>query len=135
MPLIYKEESFKIVGACFEVYNLQGHGFLEAVYQECLEIEFRKRGIPFESQISLRLQYKDCHLRHRYIADFLCFESVIVEIKAHKELAKEHRAQTINYLKSTGFQLGILINFGNPRKLEYERFLNLKNDKKNSCNS
>lgn len=135
MNLICKDESFRIIGASFEVYNFLGHGFLESVYQECLSIEFTKRCIPFESEVRLRMSYKDCELHQKYIADYVCFKGIILELKAHKELAREHQAQTINYLKATGFALGILINFGNPNKLEYQRFLNPDMDSQNSGDS
>src|SRR3972149_2841363 len=99
--LIYKEEAFKIVGACFEVYNEKGCGFLEPVYQECLEIEMRLRGIPFVAQAALALNYKGHRLQHTYQPDFQCFRKIVMEIKAVSKLADEHRAQTINYLHAT----------------------------------
>ena len=122
--IIYKEESYKIIGACFEVYREKGNGFLEAVYQECLAIEFSDQGIPFVEKPKLALSYKAKALKQYYEPDFVCYDSIIVEIKAVKILADEHRAQTINYLKSTGFELGLLLNFGHYPKLEQERFPN-----------
>jgi GxxExxY protein len=123
MELIYKEESFAVMGACFEVYNEKGCGFLEAVYQECLEPEFELRGIPFQPQAQLALVYKGRTLRQTYQPDFLCFGKIILEIKAATSLAAEHRAQVHNYLKATGHRLGLLANFGSHPKLEYERIV------------
>jgi len=122
--IVFKEESYKIIGACFEVYKDKGNGFLEAVYQECLSIEFAEQGISFVEKPRLRLDYKGRELRQTYEPDFLCFEKIILEIKAVKLLADEHRAQVINYLKATDMQLGLLVNFGHYPKIEYERFVN-----------
>jgi GxxExxY protein len=122
--VIFKNESFCIIGACFDVYNEKGNGFLEAVYQECLTIELREQGIPFAEKPLLTLKYKEHELKQRYEPDYLCYGEIIVEIKAVKQLADEHRAQIINYLKATGKRLGLLINFGHYPKLEYERFVN-----------
>ena len=124
VEIILKEESYKIVGACFEVYNAMGCGFLEAVYQECLGIEFSKQTIPFKAQSPLELSYKGQVLEKKYIPDFTCFEKVIIEIKALKELSDDHRAQVHNYLKATGYRLGMLVNFGQHSKLQYERIVN-----------
>lgn len=121
--LVFKDESYKIIGACFEVYKEKGSGFLEAVYQECLCIEFAEQGLPFVEKPRLLLEYKGRELKQEYEPDFLCFE-IIVEIKAVKQLTDVHRAQAINYLKSTGKQLGMLINFGHYPKMEHERFVN-----------
>ena len=121
--IVYKDESYAIVGACFEVYNEQGCGFLEAVYQESLKIEFQLRKIPFVSQPKLNLSYKNNRLKQVYQPDFLCFEKIILEIKAVSKLINEHRAQVHNYLKSTGLKLGLLVNFGHYPKLEYERIV------------
>ncbi len=121
--LIYKEESYEILGACFEVYKERGCGLLEAVYQECLEIEFGLCKIPFSSQAALTLYYKGQQLKQKYVPDFECFNKIIVELKAVKELCDEHRAQVFNYLRATGFQLGLLVNFGHYPKLEYERIV------------
>jgi len=119
--VIYKDESYLIIGACFEVYKAKGCGFVEAVYQECLEIELEYKKIPFNAQKQLDLFYRGLKLKQIYKPDFVCFGKIIVEIKAVENLAKEHRAQTMNYLKATGFSLGLLINFGHYPKLEYER--------------
>jgi GxxExxY protein len=123
MEIIHKDEAYGILGACFEVYNDKGCGFLEAVYQECLEIELGLRGIPFQPQAELRLSYKGRTLKQRYYPDFLCFGKILVEIKAVSELADEHRAQVHNYLKATGLRLGLLVNFGFKGKLQYERIV------------
>jgi GxxExxY protein len=123
MEIILKQESYAIIGACFEVYNEKGPGFLEPVYQECLEIELELRGIPFLSKPQLRLTYKDRILQKTYQPDVTCFDSVIVEIKAVSELIDEHRAKVHNYLKATGYRLGLLVNFGAHRQLEYERIV------------
>src|SRR5262249_55409453 len=121
--LILKDEAYAIIGACFEVYNDKGCGFLEAVYQECLEIELGLRGIPFQPQAELQLSYKGRTLKQHYYPDFLCFGKIIVGIKAASELADEHRAQVHNYLKGTGLRLGMLVSFGHKGKLEYERIV------------
>ncbi|MCY2974468.1 MAG: GxxExxY protein [Planctomycetota bacterium] len=121
--LIYRDESFKIIGACFEVYNDMGCGFLEPVYQECLEIEHRYQSIPFVPHQQLQLFYRDEELKQKYIPDFICYDKIIVEIKSVSKLTDEHRAQVINYLNATGYQLGLLINFGGHPKLEWERLV------------
>jgi len=122
-PLLYAEEVFAIQGAIFEVNRHMGAGFLEAVYQECLAIEFQARGVPFVACRSLKLAYKGQPLRQFYQADFVCFEKIIVELKAVRELASEHRAQVLNYLRSTGLKLGLLVNFGSAPKAQIERLV------------
>jgi GxxExxY protein len=124
--IIFKEESYRITGACFEVYLEKGCGFLEAVYQECVEIELRLQEIPFVPQKPLALEYKGTPLCSRYEPDFICYDKIILELKAVKDLADEHRAQVHNYLKATGFQLGILANFGYFPKLQVERIVNTR---------
>jgi len=124
--LIYKDETFKIVGACFEVYNDKGCGFLEPVYQECLEIELGLQGVPFIPQKSLTLEYKGRRLKQTYEPDFICYDKIILEIKAVSQLADEHRAQVLNYLNATGYKLGLLVNFGHYPKLEWERIVNTR---------
>ena len=121
--LVYKEESYKILGACFEVYQALGRGFLEAVYQECLQIEFSECGIPFAPQRLIPITYKGRTLDQFYKADFICYDSIIVELKAISQLTDEHRAQVFNYLRATRMKLGILINFGSYPKLEYQRIV------------
>jgi GxxExxY protein len=119
--IIYKNESYAIVGACFEVYNEKGRGFLEPVYHECLTIEFEYQRIPTISKPALTLRYRGRTLLQTYHFDFVCFEKIIVELKALPHLLDEHRAQLLNYLHAAGFELGLLVNFGHYPKLEYER--------------
>jgi GxxExxY protein len=127
MPdLVYKEESYKIIGACFEVYKQKGCGFLEPVYQECLSIEFTLQGIPFVRHPQIQIDYKGTLLQQYFELDFLCFDKIIVELKAVKDLIDEHRGQALNYLNATRFDLALLVNFGHYPKLEYERFANTK---------
>jgi GxxExxY protein len=121
--IIYKEESYKIVGAAFNVYNKLGHGFLEAVYQEALELEFQKQGIPYEREKELEIFYDGVKLKQTYKADFVCFGKIIVELKAVSCLDDSHRAQVYNYLHATGFKLGQLLNFGSSDELEKERIV------------
>ena len=121
--LIYKDESYRIIGACFEVYKEKGCGFLEAVYQECLEMELGFQSIPFRAQMPIALAYKGQPLKQRYVADAICFDKILVELKAVSALADEHRAQVINYLHATGHRLGLLVNFGHHPKLEWERIV------------
>ncbi|WP_462325466.1 GxxExxY protein [Desulfoplanes sp.] len=121
--LLYADESYGIVGACFDVYTDMGAGFLESVYQECLALEFSRRGIPFDQQKRLELSYRGTQLKQEYVADFVCYEKIIVEIKAVKDLASEHRAQVLNYLHATGYKLGLLVNFGHYPKAEVERIV------------
>lgn len=120
--MLYKsEDTYAIIGAAMHVYNVLGSGFLEAVYQEALEIEFQKRGIPFEREKELTIKYEGQELKQKYKADFVCYDDIIVELKSVSEIDDVHRAQIFNYLKATGYKLGLLINFGNAGGLEYER--------------
>jgi GxxExxY protein len=121
--LINRDETYRILGACFEVYRDKGCGFLEGVFQECLDIEFQLQEIPARAQVSMPLEYKGRPLRQTYIADFICYEKVIVEIKAVSKLTDEHRAQIQNYLHATKLRVGLLVNFGHFPKVEYERFV------------
>src|SRR5687768_15145182 len=100
--MIYKEEAYRIVGACFQVYNEMGPGFVEPVYQECLEIELGMQGIPFVRKPELHLTYKGQPLTCKYIQDIVCFGAIIIELKAVLSILDEHRAQLHNYLKATG---------------------------------
>ena len=118
--LIYKDESYKIIGACMEVHTTLGCGFLEPVYQEALEIELGKRKIPFVREEILNIFYKDILLKKEYVADFICYDKIIVEAKAINQLQSEHIAQILNYLKITEFKLGLLVNFGTT-SLQYKR--------------
>ena len=114
-------ETYAIIGAAMEVHGQLGCGFLEPVYQECLAIEFEYQGIPAIPKPSLTLSYRERILTQVYQPDFVCFQKIIVELKAASELVDEHRAQLLNYLHATGFELGLLVNFGHYPKLEYER--------------
>ena len=122
MSLILEKETYAIRGAVFEVYKEMGCGFLEAVYQECLEKELSNQDIPFVAQQELHLIYKGEPLNQTYKPDLICYEQIIVELKAAKEVSPEHKAQIINYLKATSLKLGLLINFGSHPKVEIERF-------------
>ncbi len=110
--LLHKDEAYEIFGAAIEVHKELGAGFLEAVYQEALAIEFQKQGIPFEREKQLNIFYKGIELKKSYIADFVCYGNIIVETKAIKEISNSDQAQALNYLKATGFELALLINFG-----------------------
>lgn len=124
MPtLLFANEVYRIQGAIFDVHREMGGGFLESVYQECLASEFRRREVPFDAQCSLRLSYKGDPLRQSFVADFVCFGQVLIELKAVRILAPEHRAQVINYLRATGLKLGLLVNFGPNPKVEIERLV------------
>jgi GxxExxY protein len=123
MEIIYKEESYAIMGACFEVYKEEGCGFLEAVYQECLEIEFTLQNIPAVPQPRLELSYKGHPLRQKYVPDFICHGKIVLELKAVSALNDEHRAQVQNQLRATGHKLGLLVNFSHYPQLEYERIV------------
>ncbi|MGA2866957.1 MAG: GxxExxY protein [Verrucomicrobiota bacterium] len=129
---LHKKETYKIIGACFEVYKEKGCGFLEPVYQECMEIELGLQAIGFVAKQSLRLQYKGQPLKHTYEPDLVCFGKVVVELKAVSALADEHRAQLLNYLNATGLEVGLLVNFGHFPGLEYERIVNTKKRPQNT---
>lgn len=121
--LIFEEETYSIVGAAMEVYYKLGSGFLEPVYQEALSIEFSLRGIPFEAQKVLRIDYKGHRLRQTYYVDFLCFDQIIVEIKSLDHLSPHDWSQVINYLKVSNLRLGLLFNFGSVGRLEQKRLI------------
>ena len=125
--ILYKDESYKIIGACFEVYNQKGYGFTEPVYQECLQCEFSIQEIPFVAQPELLLEYKGNHLTQFFRPDFICYGKIIVELKTVEVLIDAHRAQLLNYLNATKFELGLLVNFGQFPKLAYERLANNHN--------
>jgi GxxExxY protein len=126
--LIYKEESYRLMGACFEVYKDKGCGFVEPVYQECMEIELALQRLPFIPKRSLALSYKGRPLRSTYEPDFICFDKIILELKAAVALTDDHRAQVLNYLKATGYKLGLLVNFGHHPMLEWERIANTRDN-------
>ena len=131
--IIYPDESYALMGACFHVYKAMGCGFLENVYHECLEIEFEEQGIPFESYKELKLCYRNKQLNQTYRPDFVCYDKIIIEIKAVSNLVDEHEAQIINYLNATGFKLGILVNFGHYPKLEHKRFVLTEKDQQGNA--
>ena len=122
--MIFPHEAYEIIGAAMEVHNTLGQGFLESVYQEALEIEMRKRNIPFTSQSKIQILYKDVPMEHYFVADFVCYDKIIVELKSVSAILPEHEAQIINYLRATGFKLGILLNF-NEESLFFKRYPNI----------
>ncbi len=119
----FAEEGYALMGAAFEVHNVQGGGLLEEIYQECLEIELEMRGVPFRRKQELTVFYKDRALAKKYIPDLFAFERIVVELKAVSALVAEHEAQLINYMRITRSPIGYLINFGPIGKLEYKRFI------------
>ncbi len=121
--LLLGKEVYAIVGAAMEVHNELGSGFAEAVYQEAMELEFGWRVIPFEPQKELCIYYKQRCLEKRYFADFVCFGSVLVELKAIKEIGRNEDTQLLNYLKATGLRVGLIVNFGDPGRLDWKRFV------------
>ena len=121
--LILEQETHRILGACFEVYKEKGCGFVEPVYQECLELELASQGIEFLAQKEIGLSYKGRALKQTYRADFVCLGKVIVEIKAVSALTDEHRAQLMNYLRASGIRVGLLINFSHYPGVEHERIV------------
>jgi len=120
--LVYKEESYQIIGICMDVHNTLGRGFLEIVYKDALEYEFKKRAIPFEREKQYDVKYKEIILPHKYFADFVIFDKIILEIKAVEGIVDEFVKQTINYLAVSGCKLGLIINFG-KEKLVYKRIV------------
>ncbi len=121
--ILLKDEVFAIYGAAIEVHRALGPGFFEAVYQEALEIELRDRGIPFEAQKPLVIHYKGRKLKKEYIADVVCNEQIIVELKALDQLSKKEESQILNYQKATGLRVGLLLNFGSEGRLERKRLV------------
>jgi GxxExxY protein len=121
--LLLKEEVYAIVGAAIEVYNDLGSGFLEAVYQEAMGMELTSKCVPFEPQKELCIYYKGRCLQKKYFADFVCFGSVLVEIKVMRQIGSGEEAQLLNYLNATGLRVGLLINFGDPGRLDWKRMV------------
>jgi GxxExxY protein len=121
--LIFEDETYAIRGAAIEVHRHLGYGFLEAVYQEALEIELQQRGIPFASHKPLTVTYKGIELKKRYAPDIICYGKVIVEIKCISNIGSSDRAQLLNYLKATGIRVGLVVNFGSKTKLQVERMV------------
>lgn len=120
--VLYKDESYKIVGACMEVHKVLGCGFLEPVYQEALALEFQQQGITFEREREFEISYKGLILPKTYKVDFLCYGKIIVELKALSQFTGDHLAQALNYLKASHLKLGLLVNFG-TRSLQHERIV------------
>ena len=120
--LIFKKECFDLIGACYEIHRHLGHGFLEAVYAEALGLELKIRNIPFEREKVLEIHYKEYLLEKKYVADFICYGSIIIELKALSSLITQHEAQILNYLIATGVKLGLLVNFGEAG-LKYKRLV------------
>jgi GxxExxY protein len=120
----YKDRTFQVIGAALEVHSNLGCGFMEAVYEEAFRKELEFMNIPFEEQKTIPIYYKGELLNQYYVADFVCYGDIIVELKAVSELQKIHEAQVINYLKTTGFEVGLLFNFGSE-SLEKKRFFNI----------
>jgi GxxExxY protein len=118
---LYKDETYAIHGAIFEVYRVLGCGFLEAVYQKALEVELMQRNIPFESQVDIEIEYKGMKLEQTYRADLVCYDKIILELKAVQNLLPEHEAQLQNYLRATKMRVGLLVNFGHYPKVEIKR--------------
>ena len=120
---IYKDEGYKLMGAAFEVYNEQGYGMSEEIYQESLEIELEMRGIPFHARQELKCFYKGRELKKRYVPDLLAFDGLVVELKAVSQILPEHEAQVFNYMRITKQPIGYLLNFGHKDTLEWKRFI------------
>ncbi len=120
--LIFKQETFKIVGICMEIHRILGAGLLEIVYKDALEYEFRTQNIPFEREKEYLIEYKGIVLPHKFYADFVVYDNIIFEVKAVSDFSDAHTAQTINYVKLAKGRLGILVNFGKP-SLEHRRFI------------
>lgn len=120
--LLFKDECYNIIGACMAVHSELGNGFLESVYQEALAIEFRKQGIPFIKEKSLSIVYKGVELTSTFKTDFICYDSIVLELKALSALNSDHMAQVINYLKATGLRVGLLVNFG-TESLQRQRYV------------
>ncbi|MEA1874448.1 MAG: GxxExxY protein [Bacteroidota bacterium] len=121
-PFYNKKETYNIIGAAMEVHSKLGHGYLEAVYQEAMEIELTSRNIPYVREKRIEIYYKNIKLKKEYIADFICYEDIIVELKALSEFTGAHQSQLLNYLTATKKKIGLLINFG-AESLEYKRMV------------
>jgi len=121
--LVFKDEVYQIVGAALEVYWQLGRGFLEPVYQEALEIELRRRRIPFEAQKELAIYYKDQRLEKKYVADLVCFGQILAELKACECLTGREEGQLLNYMKMARMRAGLLFNFGSQVRLEWKRYV------------
>ena len=131
MEYIFKEETYKIRGGMMKVYNELGSGFLEKVYQEALEIELKQTDIPYLREAPLKVFYRGQLLKQNFFADFICYNKIIVEVKAVSVLTDSHRAQVSNYLKATDYDIGLLVNFG-AEQMEIERLFNYHKNRKRS---
>lgn len=120
--ILYKKESYEIVGACMKIHSALGSGYKEVIYQDALEVELFNRKIPFEREKTYQVIYEGITLKHHFIADFIIYGNIIIELKATNEIINPFIAQTINYLKASGLKLGLIINFGLP-SLEYKRIV------------
>ncbi|MCM3902978.1 MAG: GxxExxY protein [Pyrinomonadaceae bacterium] len=121
--LVLKEEVYEIIGAAMDVYYQLGRGFLEPIYQEAFEIELGRRGLPFEHQKELTVLYKGQPLEKKYVPDLICFNQIIVELKALDRLTGVEEAQLLNYMRMTRMGVGLLINFGSRVRLEWKRYV------------
>ena len=121
--ILYKEECYEIYGCIYAVNKKLGTGFLEAVYQEALEIELRRKNIPFRSQQEIEILYDGIPLTNKYVADIVCYEKIIIELKAVSKITDQHKAQLMNYMAATGFKLGLLVNFNSYPKTEIIRIV------------
>jgi GxxExxY protein len=121
--LLFKDETYRIIGAAIEVYNVLGAGFLESVYQEAMQVELERRAIPFNPQVPVRVRYKDITLEKGFFADLICFGAIIEELKAISATTKADEAQLLNYLRATDIRVGLLINFGDPGQLDWTRLV------------
>lgn len=135
MEIIAKKESYEIMGACFEVFAEMGNGLVEPIYHECLIEELSRRKVPFLHEANVPVYYKEKKLSRCCRLDFLCFEKVIVELKSVKYLDDSHRSQVHSYLRATGLELALLVNFGTPNEVEWERIVRSKNKNKVSADA
>ena len=122
MGLYREEETFKIIGVCMEVHRNLGPGLLEVVYKDALEIEFKANDIPFEREKKFSIEYKGIILPHKFYADFIVNEDIVLEVKAVKEFSGEHTAQVLNYMKLSNSEIGLLVNFQN-KSLQHKRLV------------
>ena len=120
--LVYKEEAYEIIGKCMEVHRELGHGFLEIVYKDALEMLFCQSNIPYEREKEYNVVFKNVILPHKFYADFVVYDKIILEVKSAAGLVDEHISRTLNYLKVSGNKLGLLVNFGRMQ-LEYKRLV------------
>jgi len=117
-----KDKTYSIIGSAMQVHQTLGSGFLEAVYSDAMELELKKRNVPYEREKAIKILYNKIILPHQYVADFVCYDSIIVELKAVEQLTKIHEAQLLNYLKATNLRIGLLINFG-EMSLKFKRMV------------